>query len=73
MARLIYPTNSDEDKVMGNHTMHTDASALELFTQGMTDDRNSMLELAIVNELVIANTRLRKNTDKIAASRKNNF
>ena len=38
-ARLIYPTSAEEEFIIGKHTLHEDASALELFTAGMLENR----------------------------------
>jgi exonuclease III len=38
-ARLIYPTSTEEELIIGKHTLHGDASALELFTTGMLENR----------------------------------
>ena len=38
-ARLIYPTSVEEELIIGKHTLHENASALERFTTGMLENR----------------------------------
>ena len=38
-ARLIYPTSEEEEQIIGKHTLHENASALEQFSNGMLENR----------------------------------
>jgi len=38
-ARLIYPTSVEEELIIGKHTLHENASALERFATGMLENR----------------------------------
>ena len=69
-ARLIYPTSEEEELIIGKHTLHEDATAMNPFTAGMNDNRERMIELAKTYNLVAMNTRFRKRPEKTATYRK---
>ena len=68
-ARLIYPTSEEEELIMGKHTLHEDPTAMNLFTAGMNDNRERMIELAKTYNLVAMNIRFRKRPEKLATYR----
>ena len=59
-ARLIFPTSTEEEEIIGKHTMHEDSSVMNAFTAGMNDNRERMIELAKTYNLISMNTRFRK-------------
>ena len=69
-ARLIYPTTEEEELIFGKHTLHEDATAIDLFTAGMNDNRERIIELAKIYNLVAMNTKFRKRPEKLATYRK---
>ena len=69
-ARLIYPTSVEGEEIIGKHTMHEDNTAMNLFTAGMNDNRERIVELDKTYNLIAMNTRLRKNK-KTCHSQKN--
>ena len=69
-ARLIFPTSTEEEEIIGKHTMHEDSSVMNAFTAGMHDNRERIIELAKTYNLIAMNTRFRKRPEKIATYRK---
>ena len=69
-ARLIYPTSTEEKEIIGKHTMHEDDSVMNLFTAGMNDNRERIIELAKTYNLIAMNTRFRKRLGKNVIYRK---
>ena len=63
-ARLIYPTSEEEELIMGKHTLHEDATAMDLFTAGMNDNIERIIEFAETYNLVAMNIRFRKRHKK---------
>ena len=58
-ARLIYPSTDGEEQIRGKLTLHTNCDALHKFAQGMVDNRDRMIDLAVSNKLIVLNFRLR--------------
>ena len=49
-ARLIYPTSTEEEEeIIGKHTMHEDNAVMNLFTAGMNDNTERIIDLAKPN------------------------
>ena len=69
-ARLIYPTSTEEEEVIGKHRMHEDDSVMDVFTAGMNDNRERIIELAKTYNLIATNTRFRKRLETNATYRK---
>ena len=70
-ARLIYQTQIEEEEgIIGKHTLHEDSSAMNLFTAGMNDNRERMIELATTCNSIAMHTRFRKRPDTNATCRK---
>ena len=69
-ARLIFPTSTEEEEIIGKHTMHEDSSVMNAFTAGVNDNRERIIELSKTYNLIAMNTRFRKRPEKIATYRK---
>ena len=59
-ARLIYPTNLEEEHIMGKHTMHKNEEKVNQLRDEMRENRDLLTEVCITNELRVANTMYRK-------------
>ena len=59
-ARRIFPASTEEEEIIGKHTMHEDSSVMNAFTAGMHDNRERIIELAKTYNLIAMNTRFRK-------------
>ena len=68
-ARLIFPTSTEEEDIIGKHT-HEDSSVMNAFTAGMNDNRERIIELSKTYNLIAMNTGLRKRPEKISTYRK---
>ena len=68
-ARLIYPTNLEEEHIMGKHTMHKNEEKVNQLRDEMRENRDLLTELCITNELRVTNTMYRKPLHKIATYR----
>ena len=55
---------------MGKHTMHKDNEELNNFLEGMTENRELMVEFCLSNELKVMNIMFRKPLEKTATYRK---
>ena len=63
-ARLIFPTSTEKEEIIGKHTMHEDSSVMSAFTVGMNDNRERIIELSKTYNLIAMNTRFRKRQKK---------
>ena len=52
--------NSEEETLMGKHTMHKNADKIHTLTENMKEHRNMMMEFCMTSELIILNTQYRK-------------
>ena len=69
-ARLIYPISTDEEEIMGKHTMHTNTETINRLTNSMRENRDLMMEFCMTNEMKVTNTMCRKPLEKVATYRK---
>ena len=66
----MYPINTEEETIMGKHTMHDNDELIHTMTDDVRDNRDLLVQYCTTHDLRVANTMYRKPIHNTATYRK---